>query len=258
MEEPSKDKEIVNNPYPQVKFALNEELNADLLNKFIMRNNNRGGANFSVLVVKAHPNLAGYDKLGPNERLDKVRAYVHEFYQKHKEDLDKVTEDINKEWTNYAPQFYTEAGKIFKDLSWPEGEYVGYLSISAPFPRFLDSKTFCVPYTSTNKAIRVAAHEMLHFIFYDYVRKRYLPDMENTIQKEMEEKLEGKFTIPLWELSEIFNIMVLSGNEWGSATDKRSATAYVGLAKYVPDLEKTWGDCDHNIDELFTRLEVKT
>ncbi len=243
--------------FPSVEFGLNEKLDTEKLYKFISHEKRRGGANFKEMLPKYHPSLVGYEKLDPEKRLEKLQVYVHKYYEEHREDLEDFVQKMNKEWRMYAPQFFDIAGKIFKKTEWPEGEYKGYLTISPPYPRYLNSKTFQFSSDSTERGIRVSAHELLHFIFYDYVRKRYLPDLPNTVEKDMEEKLEGKFKIPLWELSEIFNIVVLSNDEWGKATAKQSASGYPHLKEYVPMFEKLWEECNHDIDKLFTKLEVK-
>ncbi len=241
--------------YPQVTFTTNIDLNVTVLNNFIARGTNRGGANFKEIILKNHPELEGTDKLSPEDRLQKVKDYVYKFYENHKTNIDNGVAETNKSWSEYAPQFFNEVKKLFGNLKWPEGEYKGFATITAPFPRFLDTKTFCTTYAPDHKTIAIAAHEMLHFIFFEYVRQRYLPDMTNTIQYEMEERLENRFTIPIWELSEIFNIVVLSGDEWGIATAKQSTSSYNHLKKYVPEFEKLWKESEHNIDKLFTQLE---
>ncbi|HEX6976767.1 MAG TPA: hypothetical protein VF185_00205 [Patescibacteria group bacterium] len=256
MEDSGNSKEKPTSDFPKVEFLLNEELDVIKLDKFLTHEKRRGGANFKEMLPKTHPQLMGYEKLDPEDRLEKLKDYVHSYYQEHAQDLDNLVEKINKEWIDYSPQFFKVAGKIFKDMVWPEGEYKGYLTISPPYPRYLNTKTFQFSSDTTERGIRIASHELLHFIFYDYVRKRYLPDMTNTLEREMEEKLEGKFQIPLWELSEIFNIVVLSGDEWGKATTKQSASGYPHLKDYVPKFNELWEASGKDIDKLFTKLEV--
>lgn len=72
------------------------------------------------------------------------------------------------------------------------------------YPRFLDDKTFCVPYFhKREKYINVIiAHEMLHFIFYDYFYKRY-PEYN-----------ESKYNFFVWHVSEIFNSLIQNSKEW--------------------------------------------
>ncbi len=250
-------KEKLGQQYPQVSFVLNEQLDADKLSNFIARGTNRGGANFSEIAVRTHPRLLGFDQLEPTVRLKKIKDYVHGFYADKETELTEAAKVISAEWRGYSPHFFEIAGRIFDGKKWPEGRYVGYLSISPPYPRFLDSKTFHLPYKSVNEAMRVTAHEMLHFIFYDYVRQRYLPDMPNTIGNEMEQRLEGKFSVPLWELSEVFNLVILSKDEWGKGTNKQSSSAYSHLVVYRDTFEKFWEECAENIDKLFDKLEVR-
>lgn len=248
-------KEVNNHNTPNVGFDLHENLNAEVLSQMLSTGTNRGGANFSEIISKSHPDLIGYEKLKKQERFEKVSEYIHLYYKDHSEELSQSVKDIGEAWKEYSPQFFAETKKLFPHTEWPNGKYVGHLSVSPPYPRFLETKTFLVAYKPINSAIRIATHEMLHFIFFEYARQRYLPQIENTIQREMEEKLNGKFKIPLWELSEIFNLMVLSEKEWGIGQANVSASSHSKLREILPEINKTWDKSDRNVDKFFTNIE---
>ncbi len=230
---------------PEVHFSLNEELDVWKVSTFLNDPHKRGGMDAHKWLLQAHPRLGEIETL----------QYVAEFYVANRERLERAAGQISQDWDGYAPKFYGAAAEIFKDLEWPSGKYVGYVSIGSPFPRFLHDKTFQVPWEPEERAIRVAAHELLHFLFFEYVRKRYTPQLKNTVEKEMNQLMEGKISIPLWELSEIFNIVVLSPQKFGRGGQTQSASGYSHLARFAPVFEKVWSEVGKNIDDLFTRLE---
>jgi len=82
------------------------------------------------------------------------------------------------------------------------------------YPRFLDDKTFCIPYLHKNeKYVNVViAHEMLHFVFYDYFYKKY-PEYNNS-----------EYNFFVWNISEIFNSLIQNSNEWIKVFKEQSMT----------------------------------
>ena len=232
---------------PGVSFGLNEELDIWKINMFLNNRHRRGGMDARKWLLQAHPR--------PGEP-GVVSSYVGEFYAENRERLGQAANEVLQTWDGYAPQFFGAAAEIFKGLNWPPGKYIGYISIGPPFPRFLHDKTFQAPWEPVERAIRVTAHELLHFLFFEYVRKRYTPQLKNTVEEEMSQVMGGKFSIPLWELSEIFNIVVLNPQRFGPGGQTQSALGYPHLARFVPAFERIWNERGEDIDDLFTRLEV--
>jgi len=249
-----KEQEIVD--FPNVRFCVDEDVETRKLNSFLSENKSRGGANLTDILLQAHPGLRSAIELNPDERLSAVAIYVQGYYGENRPQMEDAARTMKCEWDEYSPCFFEVVGRIFKEMHWPEGEYVGYVSISPPYPRYLDSKTFQLPYESVRRGIRVTAHEMLHFMFYEYVRRRYIPDLSNTDEREMEKVLDGRFKIPLWELSEIFNIVVLSGDEFGRGKAKQGASSYTHLADYCEEFEVLWRKSKKDLDKFFEMIEV--
>lgn len=76
-------------------------------------------------------------------------------------------------------------------------ETTSVISPSSTNPRFLESKSFQVYYKHRQGTNHVIAHEMLHFVFFDYL---------HTKESEFNSKV-AEHTI--WLLSEWFNDLVL-------------------------------------------------
>ena len=97
------------------------------------------------------------------------------------------------------------------------------------YPRFLENKTFQIPYRHRfpNYVPVVIAHEMLHFMFYDYFYQRY-PKYN---------KPEKNFFV--WHISEIFNTLIQNSPEW-LRYFKRKSMGYPEHEKIVKKLGREW------------------
>ena len=80
-----------------------------------------------------------------------------------------------KDWLMVEKNFHCLVDELFCGHKWPKGKYIAYTTIWGMFPKFLEDKTFQIPFKHKNKryVIVVIAHELLHFIFYDYFYKKY-------------------------------------------------------------------------------------
>ena len=72
------------------------------------------------------------------------------------------------------------------------------------FPRDISKKTFQFPYKGRifKKVEAIIAHEMLHFLFYDYLF-RYFPEYK-----------KSQYSYSVWVLSEAFNEAIMIEPEW--------------------------------------------
>lgn len=255
MDDSLTEKEVLSAEFPQVKFGLDEGFDIWKICEFIVREANPGGSNFQQRIFHDHPELQGVEALPKAERDSRIEQYVKKYYQEHKDQLEAVVPQINKAWQVYAPSFFQAAGELFKGLPWPDGEYKGLITISQPCPRFLDRKLFQVPAETGGLALRVAGHEMLHFLFFEYVRKRYTPQLAETSESEMSELLKGRFQIPLWELSEVFNTALQTEERFGQMGFK-NVSSYPGLVDYLKMFNILWQETNGDIDLFFSKLEV--
>jgi len=239
---------------PLIQFSLNETKDIWKIKEFLLRVSPKGGTEFLELVYQRLPELKEIMELPKNIREKEIEKYVKNHYKKHCEKLALAVEETTTEWSEFAPKFFISTNKIFKNMEWPEGEYQGYLSICPPYPRFLHSKTFQFSHRKSQMRIYGVAHEMWHFMFYEYIRKRYTPQLSNTLEGEMNELSEGKFKIPLWSLSEAFNIVLLS-KEFGEGVGWATGS-YTQLIPYLDQVTNTWEECGGDIDEFFTKMEA--
>lgn len=135
------------------------------------------------------------------ERNRIIKEYTTEFYAGHKSEIKAGVRDTTARWAKIETKFYRLTNKLFEGHEWPKGKYSGYASIYHMFPRYIDKRIFFFPY-SKNKIdpIRVIAHELLHFIFFDFIKSKY-GIKEN-------EKFKNQDPRYLWRISEAFNTII--------------------------------------------------
>lgn len=242
---------------PEVKFELDLELDIWKLKTFSLRTDKPGGMDPSKMVLDKHPMVAIFNEKPLEEREKLIRAYVEEIYNSKSEKLKNYCRMAKDCWEANKEEIYRTCGRLSPNTAWPEGKYVGYITISPPCPRFLDLKTFQFPAAGPEFAVRIAVHEMVHFIFFEYIRSRYLPQLKNPPEKEMQKLLEGKFIAPIWGISEAFNLMVLTPENF-SVYDANHPIGYTQLLPLKEKMEDIWKECGEQIDQLFNRLEVES
>jgi len=148
------------------------------------------GANFAELIKKDHPDI---DQ-------ENYKKYIDDFYTTKKSEMVKKQKEISQILEEKQEQFFIELSKLF-DMDFNQNTYQGYLSIFNCNPRWLDTKTFQIYWQKDiTYAVEVALHEALHFAFFEY------------LEKNLTEKIKGldRNSGVLWEMSEIFNVIILN------------------------------------------------
>lgn len=176
----------------------------------------------------------------------RVRAYAHRQHCAEHSKISKNLVGIRKNWKRVEKRYFRLVDKIFKDHSWPPGKYIGYATVFWMYPRNINNKTFYFPYKhrKPHYANKVIAHEALHFIFFDYVEKKYGIDWRD-------EKSYGH----LWKVSEAFNAVI---EEW--APYKKlflyGGNPHLGTEKMAKLMSRQWNrqrDIDKLLDKWLKR-----
>lgn len=172
----------------------------------------------------------GLEKINKKNKL--IKIFIGNEYKKDKVKINTVTRKTKEKWQIAQKNFFKETSLIFKNHPWPKGEYVAYPTIWGTFPRFLKNKTFTFPYKkiSNNFVLFVFMHEMMHFIFYDYVVKKY-PKIFKKLDTE-----SGIF----WDMAEIFNTIILDQPKYKKLHKYKKAYCYPQHKKHIPKLKKNW------------------
>lgn len=185
-----------------------------------------GGIDFGKNIVKMHPKLKTALSR-PDERKKIIKSYFHSYYVSHAKEMDAKIEAIKNAWRKKEDAYVLATEKYFGGFSFPAGKYIAYASVVNCNPRFLDSKTFQFFYKKTMPdAIHTIAHELLHFIFFDFV------------EKEMKEDIEKLSEDQLWDLSEIFNVILLRSPQYQGIIDSKQVRAYPDHEPYLKKFDQ--------------------
>ena len=158
-----------------------------------------GGIDFGKeKIIDIYPELAKAKEVTGQERRVLIADFTKKYYSEHKTELDAKLREIREEWELVASSYFSGVDQIFNNPTWPHGDYICYLSIFNCNPRFLETKSFQVYQGLSDRTNYIIAHEMLHFIFFDYLDKDE-QDLKNTQDEHR-----------IWLLSEWFNDLMLN------------------------------------------------
>lgn len=189
----------------KLKFKLSQSKDLSSFFSFLFERQYDNGRNFNWAVLKYHPFFKDIlNKNNFNISRKQVSDYIKDYYQKHSEEIGNNIKSFSQSWKKIESNFLKLTSKLFSEQFWPNGKYIAYLTIWRMYPRFLEDKTFQIPYSSQKKKSinLIIAHELLHFIFYAYFLKKY-PKYRS-----------HKYDFLVWHVSEIFNSIILKQTEW--------------------------------------------
>lgn len=219
---------------PKVKFKTNIELDIQMTHSFLEWGESLGGMDFSDSIFGPNPDLRSVNM--DNEK--EVNDYFKRVYSEREEDFKKVLDWNREHWGNVESEFMHKIITLFKGHEFPEGKYIGYLSINNCNPRFLEDKTFQM-YYKAKVYNRTISHELTHFMFYNYT---------STIHSKMFRDLDPN-TGTYWSLAELFNNVILSLPDFVELLDNYGDGAYPNHENHYEPLVKIWKDTK-DVDEF--------
>lgn len=190
---------------PKLKFKIDCKKDIKTFFDFNNSADYDNGRTLEWAFFKKYPSLKKYKKRNILKiSREKVVEFVESVYSKEEDIIAENMSLYQKNWQKKEKKFYNLTGRLFNNNFWPEGKYIVYPTIWGMFPRFLEDKTFQVPYKYKKRKYVdvIIAHEMLHFIFYDYFYKKY-PEYK-----------KDKYNFFVWHISEIFNVLIQNSAEW--------------------------------------------
>lgn len=213
-----------------IKIALNKQLDYEVYVDF--HDHHRAGADFGAKIRKDHPEII----------LENYKKYIDDFYIVHETEILEKQEKINKALTEKQDQFFKALKEIF-DIDFSNENYQGYLSIFDCNPRYLETNTFQIYYKrELIDMLEVAFHESMHFAFFEYLDKNFSEQI-----KDMD-KNKGI----LWELSEIFNVIILNLPMFKEIIGKEEKLFYPNLKDKLDRAKVIW-DSTKDIKKFITR-----
>ncbi|MFH1030619.1 MAG: hypothetical protein V1770_05160 [bacterium] len=222
---------------PKLKFKIDYKKDVSSFLAFLRDAEFDEGRSLDWAVLKIYPYFKKY-KSGPSLKINKkeVESFVKDFYDKNRAEMEKNLKAYEEDWNKKEKEFYSLAQDLFGSKKWPNGKYIAYPTIWGMYPRFLENKTFQLPYKCKNKKSinTTIAHEMLHFIFYDYFYEKY------------PEYSKDEFNFFLWNVSEIFNSVIQNSPTWIKVFKTKNMD-YPEHGKIIKNLSEKY----HKKDEIF-------
>jgi len=217
----------------KLRFYTNKQLDEIMAEQFFHEQG--GGIDFGKGIVTLHPQLKSA-RLLKNivQRKKVIHLYFDNYYRTHKEAINHSIKNLQKAWHKKEKEFVMVTENFFGGFQFPQGKYIAYASIINCNPRFLDSKTFQFFYKKPlADAIYTVAHELLHFIFFDFVEKKLKNEIKNLSEDQ------------IWNLSEIFNLVVLESPQYQHIVDKRYVIPYPDHKRFLSQFREADKDsCD--------------
>jgi len=234
--------------YPKLKFIIDSNKEIETYFGFLRdakyRNLNR---EMRWAFYNLHPKLKVLKSknLSKKERKNIIQGYVNDYYKRHLPEIKKNTFLIKKRWKKFEKKFFILTNKIFKNYPWPKGKYIAYPTIWGMYPRDIKNKILWFPFKHKikNYPLVVIAHEMLHFIFYDYLYE-YYPKYKN-----------HKYDFKIWNISEAFNIVIQTQKEWLDIF-RQKPMGYPEHKKLIQKIKKFWrekGDIDYLLKKILLK-----
>ncbi len=164
---------------------------------------------------------------------EKTRAFVTKFYEDNDRTIKKGLEEAKVNWTRFDDGYYRYVEELFNSRGWLSNEYRGVSSIFGLYPREIDRKLFFFPYRYNIERFSnmIIGHEMLHFMFFDFLFDRY--------QLRENSRLEGKSDNYIWQLSEAFNSAIEGDPRYqdsiGIKYDVRPYTGQEGMVALIKE-----------------------
>jgi hypothetical protein len=179
-----------------------------------------------------------------------VTEYAKYAYKVDSKYIKEGVSDTEKRWSAVENKFYKLIDEVFQGHPWPKGNYTGYASIFRMYPRDIKGKSFFFPFSKKiQDPLGVIAHEMVHFIYFDYIKKKYGMSEETV--------LKGKSPDYIWRVSEAFNRMMENTKEYkkifGFDKDKEE---YKECADIYAKMREQWNK-ENDINKLLDMWLLK-
>jgi len=191
--------------YSEIKFKISKERDFKTLLSFIEEGN--------IFMIKCaflscYPELENYIKKN-NEKfyitdLDFMQNFISKEYDKNIDLIEENMVSIEKTWRKKQHIFFELVNELFDEKYWGEDSCTAFSTIWGLYPRFIKERCFQIPVRGKDKdyVLNVIAHEMLHFIFYNYFLENYKEyNMNNN-------------SFLIWNASESFNEIIQWHSKW--------------------------------------------
>lgn len=193
--------------YPKIVFKKSAKRDFDTACAFAKDSKYDSGRGLQWAIFNKYPEFELYFDKENSYSIKNKSALFNSIKDIYRDKRDEINIGISKQendWRKLEMRFYKLVDVLFENRKWPSLKYIAYGTIWSMFPRFLEQNAFQIPYKHRlPKYVPVIiAHELLHFIFFDYFYKRF-----PKYKKE-------KYQFFVWHVSEVFNSIVQNSPPW--------------------------------------------
>lgn len=177
---------------------------------------------------------------------------IRRFYNERADEIRARVEIVKADWMTVEHLFYKEVVRLFSCYPWPrppEGHdrYIGNSSILGRWPRYISKKTFSFPanpsYPYTGHAVKVIAHEMLHFMEYEYMEKKF------GLRSSERNAADNTF----WQFTENLNVLIESSDPWKVIRHDFVSRPYPECQELYDRMKDVW-DNSQSVDILIHEI----
>lgn len=215
-------------PNPKVKFVVDPQ--EDIRN-YLLFNKYRYGADDRETLKMFLPRELHYiseSRFSEREKTKIVKEYVLDTFLLRQKEMIRNTDRVRKKWQKVSRYYFQLVKEIFKNRPWPKGKYIGFASVFDMYPKNVKAKTFY--FSGLNKDVdfnvAIVAHEMLHFMFFDYLEKKIRP--------------KNKKPEYIWNVSETFNLVMEGRKPYQKIFKTDGKPYYAAHAKMLVKMNKLW------------------
>lgn len=238
--------------YPRIRFRVSAKQDLATLYDFAKDAKHNNGRFMQWAIFSNYPHLKFHFDNNFKVKDEKVLyRFIFETYRTKQISMRRALSTHKKRWEKIAPHYFSLINSLFAGRKWPRGKYIAFGTIWGMYPRFLEDKTFQIPFWHrTPRYVPVViAHELLHFMFYDYFYERY-PKYR-----------QPKNNFFVWHVSEIFNTVVQNSPAWLRCF-KLKSRGYPEHKKIVKYISRIWyprnvWHIDALVDDIMKEIRKK-
>ena len=219
--------------YPKINLKIDIKEDIDNCISFIKRERKGIKREFLLWFLPDDFKYILNKNFSEKERNKIIREYTKHIYKIKKDEIGKGFEKAKKDWQKVEKEYFQLVDKVFKNHPWPKGNYRGIVSIWHMYPRYIKHKIFFFPYKHKipKYSNKVIAHEMLHFIFFDYIKREY--------NLEEFSEIKNRPNDYVWQVSEVFNDVMENWKPYyGLFKDK--PCSYPDTEQMFKKMKKQW------------------
>ncbi len=224
---------IIFEMYPKIKFKIDVKTDIENAKSFIKRR--KSDKYFLEWFLPKEVQYILNGKFSEKELNKILEAYTIHIHTLRRKEIENDIKSVRGNWAKVEKGYFKLIDRIFNNFLWPRGSYTGFATIYNMYPRNISKRVFFFPYIHNipNYANYVIAHEMMHFIFFDYINKIY-EIRENAEFKNKPQKY-------VWQISEVFNNVIEDWKEYQNVIKcHRKPRPYPGTEKIFSEMKKQW------------------